>query len=155
MSDIELNWDGGNDPEALRDDLEAFADAVNRHLYEAVETWVLMVEATAKQLAPVDSGRLRSSINSDVRQVGQDLIRGFIGTNVSYAPYIEEGRGRIEASGDGALHFFVDGEEVFAQSVGPAEAQPFLEPAIQQHISDLRELFDEALANAAAEVRAA
>lgn len=152
MSDINLDWDG-NDPEQLADDLEALDAALKRNIEEAMETWALMVESSAKELAPVDEGRLRSSINSQARRVSEAMFEAHIGTNLSYAPYVEEGRGSITASGDGVLHFFVDGEEVFAKSVGPAPAQPFLAPAVEMHISDARDLLEEAVNDAAAEVR--
>lgn len=152
MSDIELDWDG-DDPEELRDDLDTLADAVNEKLYEAVETWSLLVESTAKQLAPVDTGRLRSSINSEARRIGKDIVKGFIGSNLDYAPIIEEGRGSIEASGDSPLRFVIDGEVIYRWSVGPAEAQPFLENAMMAHIQDLRDLCKEAINDAVAEVR--
>lgn len=153
MADIELRW-GGTDPEDLADDLDALDAAVKEHVLEAVETWALMVESTAKELAPVDTGQLRASINSEARRVGENLLKAFIGSNVPHAPYIEEGRGPITASGDGVLHFTIDGEEIFAKSVSAAEAQPFLEPAVTAHLSDLRDLLDEALTDAVAEVRA-
>lgn len=50
----------------------------------------LLIESTAKELAPVDTGRLRSSINYD-RQAGT------VGTNVTYAPYMELGTHRTRA----------------------------------------------------------
>lgn len=153
MSDINLDWDG-NDPEQLADDLDALDAAVKRNIEEAMETWALMVEATAKELAPVDDGRLRSAINSQVRRVSEAVFEAHIGSNLHYSPYVEEGRGPITASGDGVLHFTIDGEEVFVKSVGAAEAQPFLAPSTEAHLSDARDLLEEAVNDAADEVRA-
>lgn len=50
----------------------------------------LRVERKAKQLAPVDTGRLRSSITSTVGQDSQGLY-ATVGTNVHYARHIEFG----------------------------------------------------------------
>ena len=57
--------------------------------------WLGMKEATmkvtrdAKQLAPVDTGRLRASIAPIVR--GTKVVEGIVGSNVKYAPYMELG----------------------------------------------------------------
>ena len=48
------------------------------------------VETAAKRNAPVDTGRLRSSISHELGSSGGDLIAN-IGTNVFYAPYVEFG----------------------------------------------------------------
>lgn len=54
------------------------------------------IEARAKQLCPVDTGRLRSSITSGLLD-GEDTITGVVGTDVEYAPYVELGTIRMEA----------------------------------------------------------
>lgn len=50
----------------------------------------LQVERTAKRLAPVDTGRLRSSINTALAVDSRGLFAR-IGTNVDYALYVELG----------------------------------------------------------------
>lgn len=60
----------------------------------------------AKRMAPVDTGRLRSSIGEELRQDAGGLVE-IVGTDVSYAPYVELGTRRMRA-------------------------QPFLRPAAQQ-----------------------
>jgi HK97 gp10 family phage protein len=52
------------------------------------------VERRAKQLAPVDTGRLRSSVTHEVGRDGRGLV-ATIGTNVNYAPYVEFGTRRM------------------------------------------------------------
>lgn len=56
----------------------------------------LQIEARAKDLCPVDTGRLRSSITSALEEEG-DTIVAVIGTDVEYAPFIEFGTQRMEA----------------------------------------------------------
>jgi len=46
----------------------------------------------AKRKAPVNTGRLRASITPAV-EVENQTIRGIVGSNVSYAPYMELGTG--------------------------------------------------------------
>jgi hypothetical protein len=62
----------------------------------------------------------------------------------SYAVFIEFGRGPVEAQDAEALRFTVDGETVFAKSVGPAPAQPFMRPAIREANRNLQSLATDA-----------
>lgn len=48
------------------------------------------VERRAKQLAPVDTGRLRSSVTHEVTRDGQGPV-AIVGSDVDYAPYQELG----------------------------------------------------------------
>ena len=56
----------------------------------------IRVQRRAKQLAPVDTGRLRSSVAYEVARDGRDIV-GRVGTDVNYAPYIEFGTRRMRA----------------------------------------------------------
>lgn len=79
---------------------------------KAVLALALSVEATAKGMAPVDTGNLRRSIT---HKPGRD-VRGFyvdVGTNVIYAPFVEFG----------------------TRFMRP---QPYLRPAFLQAVNQLR-----------------
>jgi hypothetical protein len=94
----------------------------------------------AVQLVPVDEGDLKESLDVEKTSNGRYLV----GTDLDYAKDVETGRGPVFAQNADALHFFVDGEEVFATSVGPAEAQPFLRPALRsEHQKFLDRIEDE------------
>ena len=54
------------------------------------------VTTRAKQLAPVDTGRLRSSIAMEIGTDNGDVVVR-VGTNVHYAPYLEFGTRRMTA----------------------------------------------------------
>lgn len=54
------------------------------------------VVRAAKRLAPVDTGRLRSSIVDEMGAEGDDLVAR-IGTDVEYAAYVELGTSRAGA----------------------------------------------------------
>lgn len=92
----------------------------------------LRVERAAKLKAPVDTGRLRASITSEVRRSG-DTWEGVVGSKVKYAPYQELGTrphfvpakyiGKwAERHGLGYRGVFVSGR-----------AQPFLQPAFDEN----------------------
>ena len=101
----------------------------------------------AKLMAPVDTGRLRALITSEVRVSGNDII-GVVGTNVAYAPEIEHGTGALgdpdvphaswHSPPSGALnlwasrHGFTSGGQVAAiiRRRGGIAPRPFLRPAI-------------------------
>lgn len=146
--DMSFEWSGGG-PAELEAKLEAFDSALDDRLYEAMEELGLRIEASARKKAPVDDGRLRSSISSEAQREGTDTLALYVGTNVEYAPHVEYGRGAITASGDGVLHFTIEGEDVFVKSVGPADAQPYLRPAIAQHEDTAEDLIEEAVKKAA------
>ncbi len=86
-------------------------DATDR----AIQSAGLACEADAKGRCPVDTGRLRASI--EYQRTG--LCECQVGTNVSYAPYVELG------------HHTRSGSWV--------PAQPFLFPAYAQAVSDLKD----------------
>ncbi len=50
----------------------------------------IRVESRAKQLAPVDTGRLRSSITWRIT-LGAGGLNAIVGTNVAYAVFVHEG----------------------------------------------------------------
>lgn len=52
----------------------------------------VMVQDTAKQNCPVDTGRLQGSISYSV-----DGKEGIVGSNVEYAPYVEGGTYKMAA----------------------------------------------------------
>lgn len=55
-----------------------------------------------------------------------------VGTSVEYGAHVEFGRGFVFPEEAEALHFYVDGVEVFAQYSRPAEPQPYLRPAAEE-----------------------
>ena len=70
----------------------------------------LLVEGTAKDNCPVDTGNLRASINTQLDrseiaayvstnvEYANDAVIGYVSTNVEYAPYVEEGTSKMQGS---------------------------------------------------------
>lgn len=89
---IKINFDVG-DLAKLAQKLGIAEKDVHYRLWLAVTRTGLKIEARAKRLAPVDTGRLRSSLVS--RDVSKSrsftVIENQIGTNVKYGIYQELG----------------------------------------------------------------
>lgn len=83
--------------EARRKREQVIRDLHGNEFARSITEALLVVEADAKRSAPVDRGRLRSSIAHEVRTVGIATsvlgVIGVVGTNVKYAPYMELGTG--------------------------------------------------------------
>jgi phage gpG-like protein len=59
-------------------------------LQESTGKAALLVTRSARKNAPVDTGRLRASITPEV-VTRDNVVRGIVGSNVKYAPYMELG----------------------------------------------------------------
>ena len=69
-----------------------------QQIQRAVEKACALVERTAKQKAPKDTGALRRSITSEVEREGNEMV-GTVFTPLEYAPYVEFGTGLFAESG--------------------------------------------------------
>lgn len=78
-------------------------EKVNKEL----EKKAIKIVRESKEQAPVDTGRLRSSITYEKTILQSGLARIFVGTNVEYAPHVEFGTVKMPA-------------------------QPFLRPALRE-----------------------
>lgn len=96
---------------------DAFRGELRDVLPKILESWGIVAEGYAKLNCPVDTGRLRNSITHE-RDDEEGQVQ--IGTNVEYAPYVEYGTSRMDA-------------------------QPYLEPAILDNISEYQDIADEYL----------
>lgn len=94
----------------------AVLSAVEAAKARALEIMGGMAESYAKQLAPVDTGNLRNSITH--RQLDGDTE--IVGSAVEYAPYQELGTRKMKA-------------------------QPYLRPAIENHIQEYKHVAENEL----------
>lgn len=93
-------------------------------IYKALEAVGMQAENYAKGLCPVDTGNLRNSITHEV----ENETTVAIGSNVEYAAYVE--MGHRTATG------------------GQVAPQPYLAPAIENHIDEYKNIFETMLKNA-------
>jgi len=74
------------------DKTEAVKQAVLNAAVKALTGAALIVEGSAKNLSPVDTGNLKGSITHEVTK---EMAK--IGTNVEYSPYLEYGTVKMAA----------------------------------------------------------
>lgn len=120
-----ITLDGYNEIQAS---LEALADM--QGLRAALGKCCALVERSAKQKCPKDTGALRNSISSEVRG-----HYGIIFTNQDYAPYVEYGTGLFAEGGNGRTDvpwvYQADNGEWYSTSGHPP--QPFMRPALDEN----------------------
>ena len=122
------------------DVLNEFHDAVLR----ALERCGMEAEGYAKDLAPVDTGRLRNGIS---HAVSEDEMAAYVGTNVSYAPYVELATGIYADGGRPTPWVYQDDAGNWHWTRGNP-AQPFLAPAVKNHAQTYSNIIKDELENA-------
>ena len=117
--------------------LEAFEAACLR----ALERCGLEAEGNAKDLCPVNTGALRNSIAHKVIDSAEPTA--YIGTNQSYAPYVEFGTGMYSTTGGGTpkTHWVYQGDDGEFHIGKPMKARPYLKPAVANHVGTWLTLF--------------
>ena len=98
-------------------------DALDEAVDNALTIVGMQAENYARANAPVDTGRLRNSITSQVLNGEKAVV---IGTNVEYAPYQELGASKMGACNHG---------------------KGFLKPAINDHIDEYKRIVENELRN--------
>ena len=78
----------------VMDRLNSIGDVGN--VATSLQSTVPQIERDAKLVCPVDTGNLRSSINTTVEANGNNVI-ATVGTNVEYAPFVEYGTKKMSA----------------------------------------------------------
>lgn len=109
----------------------------------ALERCGSQAEGYAKDLAPVDTGRLRNSISHEVDEAEE---AAYIGTNVEYAPYVELGTGKYTEGGRPTPWVYRDDKGNWHMTHGN-KAQPFLKPAVADHAQTYRNIIDDEMRN--------
>ena len=120
--------------------LEAFEDGCLR----ALERCGLQAEGYAKDLAPVDTGALRNSIS---HKVDSSEPAAYVGTNQEYAAYVEFGTGQYSTIGGGTpkSHWVYMGDDGKFHIGKPMKSQPYLKPAVANHVDTYRNIFKDEL----------
>jgi len=68
-----------------------------KKIAQELEKKAIKVVRESKRNAPVDTGRLRSSITYEMIELPGQLPKAVVGTNVEYAPFVEFGTEDMDA----------------------------------------------------------
>lgn len=114
-------------------------DFNTKYLYKAMADACSVVRNDAVLNAPQETGTLKRSIDFEVSTDGTE---GVIYSNLEYAPYVEVGTGIYATKGDGRdTPWSYEGKDGWRTTQGQ-KPQPYLEPALQQNTSKIRECFE-------------
>ena len=110
-------------------------------LLRGLEKCGLVAEGYAKKLCPVDTGNLRNSIT---HTVDEEEPAAYIGSNSSYAPYVELGTGKYVSGGRPTPWVYQDEKGNWHRTNGQ-KAQPYLKPAVADHANTYRKIIEDEL----------
>lgn len=125
------------------DNSEEVKKAFQAAAVRALEKCGLTAEGYAKRLCPVDTGNLRNSISHTVDEAEP---AAYIGTNASYAAYVELGTGKYTEGGRPTPWVYQDDNGNWHWTEGNP-AQPFLAPAVKDHQTTYRNIIEDELKN--------
>lgn len=115
------------------------SDAVRQAKDEAIARALVAIgeaaEWHAKLACPVDTGRLRNDIQNT-----SDNDTAYVGTNVEYAPYVEYGTGRFAEGGGRSTPWTYQDDEGNWHTTSGQKPQPFLKPAIADHVAEYEKI---------------
>lgn len=104
-----------------------------------------VVERSAKQKAPKDTGALRRSITSKVEVEGNELV-GTVYTPLEYAPYVEYGTGLFaEEGGRKDVPWCYQDDKGDWHTTSGQKPQPFMRPALNENREEVIRIIKEAL----------
>ena len=117
----------------------------NADFIRAVEKSCALVERSAKEKAPKDTGALRRSITSKVEREGDDIV-GYVFTPLEYAPYVEYGTGLFaESGGRKDVPWCYQDDKGEWHSTSGQHPQPFMRPALTENREEIMRAIREAL----------
>ncbi len=131
-------------------------EIVAREVEGAINRSLVGYQATARQLAPINSGLLRRSIAIEPARRRGSTIEGSVGTGLRYAIFQERGTGIYGPAGRPIrprrakmLRFKVGGRVVFAREVRGSRPRWYFRGAVEQNRGRTEGYFADALENAA------
>ena len=138
--DFDIKFEG---LDKLIDKIEDIGDV--QAIASAMQDACDLVEGSAKDKAPKDTGALRRSITSKIEVNGSE-IDGIVFTPLEYAPYVEYGTGLFAENGNGRQTPWVyrddKGDYHYTHGQHP---QPFLRPALNENKDEIIQIIKEAL----------
>ena len=127
--------------EVILERLEGLADP--QQYKAAMGRACALVERSAKQKAPKDTGALRRSITSTVT-VDNSGVVGIVFTPLEYAPYIEYGTGLFaEKGGRMDVPWNYQDDQGEWHSTSGQRPQPFMKPALNENREQIKRILKE------------
>lgn len=112
-------------------------------LKKNLETAALLVERSAKQKAPKDTGALRRSITSRV-----EGLEGIVYTPLEYAPYIEYGTGLFaEGNGRKDVPWNYQDDKGNWHSTSGLKPHPYMRPSLDENREKIVDILKEGVVN--------
>ena len=129
--------------EGLEEVLNSIDSLANlEELQSALGKACAVVEASAKQKAPKDTGALARSITSKIEDT-----EGIIFTPLEYAPYVEYGTGLFaEEGGRNTPWIYKDDKGEWHKTSGQ-KPQPFMRPALEENREKIINILKEGIGN--------
>lgn len=139
---MSIEFEGLNE---ILDSLDNLADEAS--FEAALGKACALIERSAKQNAPKDTGALRRSITSKIEKNG-DTIQGVVFTPLEYAPYVEYGTGLFaEEGGRTDVPWNYQDDKGEWHSTNGQKPQPFMRPALDENRAEILRILKEGLKN--------
>lgn len=117
--------------------IKGLEGAVIDDIRPGIEKACALVERSAKEKAPKDTGALRRSITSEVREDGNEVY-GVVFTPLEYAPYVEYGTGLFaESGGRKDVPWCYQDDKGEWHSTSGQKPQPFMRPALTENREEI------------------
>ena len=134
--------------DGLNEVLSALEEPVSgEKLSNALLRACLLVEREARTKAPKDTGELRRSLTTEIREEGGEIV-GVVFTPLEYAPYIEYGTGLFAEDGgrtDVPWNYKDDKGEW--HSTSGMKPRPFMRPALDENREEIMKILREGILN--------
>jgi len=148
--ELDVNESAVTDIKAAQKDIERkLKEMTGGPMVQTMRNATMMITRSAKIYAPVDTGRLRASITQSVEST-EDVVKGVVGSNVKYAPYVETGT-RPHWPPVSALETWARSHGTSAFLVARAIAQrgtkahKYLQRAYEDNLGRIMSMFDRAI----------
>lgn len=126
--------------EEVLDSIDSLADLEG--LQSALGKACAVVEASAKQKAPKDTGALARSITSKIEDT-----EGIIFTPLEYAPYVEYGTGLFAEEGGRSTPWVYKDDKGEWHKTSGQKPQPFMRPALNENREKIINILKEGIGN--------
>ena len=129
--------------EGLEEVLDSIDSLANlEELQSALGKACAVVEASAKQKAPKDTGALARSITSKIEDT-----EGIIFTPLEYAPYVEYGTGLFAEEGGRSTPWTYKDDKGEWHRTSGQKPQPFMRPALAENREKIINILKEGIGN--------